>query len=385
MKHFQVHLFSCMIGAVLLALLLAPAVAQAQAAPWSVVPSPNATPGNNELHAVASVSANDVWAVRTSDNTLGVNQTLILHWDGTAWSIVPSPTTGMVEGNLFGVAAVSTSDVWAVGSFLPTKGGGRALIEHWNGHKWSVVKNPSTVGTGLQAVAAVSTNDVWAVGNASNASGVSQTLIEHWNGKQWSIVASPSPSTQTNFLLGVTAVSTNDVWAVGSFRNASGAFQTLTLHWDGTTWSIVPSPSPDGAFNDLFGVAAVSTTDVWAVGDSGSGTLIEQWNGSSWNVVSSPNPSTLANLLFAVAIVSATDIWAVGESQNATSGIAQTLIEQWNGSSWSVVSSPNPGSGSTPGDSLRGAAADPSSGQAWAVGQFTAASGAEQTLTEFNP
>jgi hypothetical protein len=272
-----------------------------------------------------------------------------------------------------------------VGSFLPTKGGGQALIEHWNGHKWSVVKNPSTVGTELHAVAAVATNDVWAVGNASNASGVSQTLIEHWNGKQWSIVASPSPSTQTNFLLGVTAVATNDDWAVGSFRNASGAFQTLTLHWDGTAWSIVPSPSPDGAFNDLFGVAAFSTSDVWAVGDSGSGTLIEQWNGSSWSAVSSPSPSTLANLLFGVAIVSATDIWAVGESQNATSGISQTLIEQWNGSSWSVVASPNPGSGSSPGDSLRGAAVDPSSGQAWAVGQFTAASGATQTLTEFNP
>jgi hypothetical protein len=186
-------------------------------------------------------------------------------------------------------------------------------------------------------VAAVSTNDVWAVGTSFNASGVEQTFIEHWDGKKWSIVASPSPSTQTNFLLGVTAVSTNDVWAVGSFQNASGAFQTLTLHWDGTTWSIVPSPS------------------------------------------------TLANLFFAVAIVSANDIWAVGESQNATSGISQTLIEQWNGSSWSVVSSPNPGSGSSPGDSLRGAAADPSSGQAWAVGEFTAASGATQTLTEFNP
>src|SRR6266567_2974180 len=130
-----------------------------------------------------------------------------------AWSIVASPTTGMVEGNLLGVAAVATNDVWAVGSFLPTKGGGQALIEHWNGHKWSVVKNPSTVGTELHAVA---------------------------------------------------AVATNDDWAVGSFRNAGGAFQTLTLHWDGTAWSIVPSPSPDGAFNDLFSVAAFSTSDVWA-------------------------------------------------------------------------------------------------------------------------
>src|SRR6266700_3094663 len=180
----KVNLFVGVVAVVLLALLLAPAVAQAAA--WSVVASPNATPGNNELHAVASISANDVWAVGTSENTLGNDQTLILHWDGTVWSIVASPTTGMVEGNLLGVAAVAT----------------------------------------------------------------------------------------------------NDEWAVGSFRNAGGAFQTLTLHWDGTAWSIVPSPSPDGAFNDLFSVAAFSTSDVWAVGDSGSGTLIEQWNGSSWSAVS---------------------------------------------------------------------------------------------------
>ncbi len=250
---------------------------------------------------------------------------------------------------------------------------------------WTVVKSPNPgAGNGLFGAASISANDVWAVGDSST-SGVEQTLTLHWNGHTWRAVKSANVPSEQNELLAVAAVSTTDVWAVGDSHTTSGAFQTLTLHWDGTTWSIVPSPSPDGAFNDLFGVAAVSTTDVWAVGDSGSGTLIEQWNGSSWNVVSSPSPSTLANLLFAVAIVSATDIWAVGESQNATSGIAQTLIEQWNGSSWSVVSSPNPGSGSTPGDSLRGAAADPSSGQAWAVGQFTAASGAEQTLTEFNP
>src|SRR5436309_1238371 len=133
MKSSKVHLFVPVVTAVLLALLPAPTVARAAA--WSVVQSPYASPGNNELHAVASVSANDVWAVGTSENNLGNSQTLILHWDGTAWSIVPSPTTGMVEGNLLGVGAVSTNDVWAVGSFLPTKGGGQALIEHWNGHK----------------------------------------------------------------------------------------------------------------------------------------------------------------------------------------------------------------------------------------------------------
>ncbi len=149
----------------------------------------------------------------------------------------------------------------------------------------------------------------------------------------WSVVQSPNATPGNNELHAVASVSANDVWAVGTSENNLGNTPTLIEHWNGTAWSIVPSPSPDGAFNDLFGVAAVSTSDVWAVGDSGSGTLIEQWNGSSW----------------------------------------------------SVVSSPNPGSGSSPGDSLRGAAADPNSGQTWAVGQFTAASGATQTLTEFNP
>jgi hypothetical protein len=390
MKHSYIRLVACTIGVLLSVRLLAPGLAEAQTG-WTVVTSPNQGSGNNELHGVASVSGNDVWAVGEADNSLGNNEPLTMHWDGTAWSIVPSPTTGIIVGNFFGVAAAATNDVWAVGSYLPTKGSGQALIEHWNGRAWSVAKKaPSVAGSSLDAATVVSANDVWAVGNVSNASGVEQTFIEHWNGKQWSVVASPSPGAQTNFLQGVTAVATNDVWAVGSFRNASGASQTIALHWNGTAWSIVPSPSPSasagGVGDEFLGTAAVSTSDVWAVGDSGSGTLIEQWNGTSWNVVPSPSPSTLANLLFGVAVVSSTDIWAVGETQDPTSGIPSTLIEQWNGTGWIVVPSPNPGAGTTPGDSLRGASADPITGQAWAVGLFTPAFGSgEQTLTEFNP
>jgi len=100
-------------------------------------------------------------------------------------------------------------------------------------------------------------------------------------------------------------------------------------------------------------------------------------------VVPSPSPAgTLANPLFGVAAVSATDIWAVGQSQNGTSGIPSTLIEHWDGTSWSIVASPSPGSAAT----LSGAAADPASGQAWAVGNLRpTGGGATQTLTEFNP
>jgi hypothetical protein len=108
---------------------------------------------------------------------------------------------------------------------------------------------------------------------------------------------------------------------------------------------------------------------------SGTQSLIEQWNGAAWNVIASPGAGELRG----IAVVSATDIWAVGQTSASPS---QTLIEQWNGSSWSVVSGPSPGAS---GNFLDAAAADRSSGQAWAVGTFENASSVFQTLTEFNP
>src|SRR6266702_3558317 len=149
-------------------------------------------------------------------------------------------------------------------------------------------------------------------------------------------------------------------------------------------WTVVSSPNP-GAGNGLFGVASISANDVWAVGNFSNIGSLEQtltlhWNGNSWSIVSSPNPG--AGGLNGVASISATDIWAVGAFFNTTNNVTQTLIEQWNGTSWSVVTSPNPSSTT---NLLEAAAADKGSGQAWAVGEFTAASGATQTLTEFNP
>jgi hypothetical protein len=67
--------------------LLAPA-ALAQTAPWSLVTSPNASPGNNQLNAVTSITASDVWAVGSAENSLGNDQPLAEHWNGTAWAVV---------------------------------------------------------------------------------------------------------------------------------------------------------------------------------------------------------------------------------------------------------------------------------------------------------
>jgi len=373
---------SLAVAAGLSPLLLAPA-ARAQTAPWAVVASPNASPGNNQLDAVASISASDVWAVGSAENSLGNDQLLAEHWDGTAWSIVPAPA--IVTGTLAGVAAISSTDVWAGGGFLLSRRGNTAQFMHWNGRKWTIAKSPATTG-GIAGMAAVSSNDVWAVGSVISGL-VAQTFIEHWNGKNWAIVPSPNDGTGNNHLTGVTAISASDVRAVGDFQittSAGTVFQTLTEHWDGTAWSIVSSPSPSGTSSgsELRGVAAVSATNVWAVGDTGTGTLTERWNGTSWAVVPSPGPpGAVFNSLAGAAVVSSNDIWAVGESDNS-SGIPATLIEHWDGTTWNIATSPAPGSASL----LSGASADPASGQAWAVGHLTpAGGGATQTLTEFNP
>ena len=137
---------------------------------------------------------------------------------------------------------------------------------------------------------------MWAVGYYYNG-GIYQTLVEHWNGTSWSVVSSPNPGTDDNYLSGVAAVSANDVWAVGYYDNGSGASQTLVEHWNGTAWSVVPSPNAGTSYNYLNGVAAVSASDVWAVGYYGIGgstnqTLVEHWDGTAWSVVSSPNVGT---------------------------------------------------------------------------------------------
>src|SRR5205823_5991731 len=118
----------------------------------------------------------------------------------------------------------------------------------------------------------------------------------------------------------------SDVWAVGE-----QGVQTLTEHWDGTQWSIVPSPNVGDGENFLAGVASTATDEVWAVGyhDSmPSGTLIERWNGTSWSVVSSPNPD-VANVLSAVASVPGYGAIAVGHSYPGSASSFRTLAEHY--------------------------------------------------------
>jgi hypothetical protein len=183
----------------------------------------------------------------------------------------------------------------------------------------------------------------------------------------WSLVPSHSPSGSS--LNAVAATSARNAWAVGT-RDVGGAYQTLIERWNGRNWSVARSPSPakgSHTTNALAAVVALSSRDAWAFGwyekrSASFRTLIEHWNGSTWSVVRSPNSGTGENALSAAAARSPKDIWVVGYHNDP--GRRRTLTEHWDGHSWSIVPSPSVGSG----DSFLFGVATSVAGPVWAVG-----------------
>jgi hypothetical protein len=349
---------------------------------WSDVKSPNPNPLFNLLYGVAAISSNDVWTVGYTHDNNDIRKALVEHWDGSSWNVVPSPNPSTNHNELYAVAATSSNDVWAVGYSDKNHGNASTLTEHWNGSTWKVVPSPSPGydGDALQGVAAISANNVWAVGYHSTGIFQGQTLIEHWNGSTWSVVPSPNPDQGgNNTLQGVTAISTNDVWAIGLYIDINSLVEhTIAEHWDGSSWKLVASANPNPTLDTFNAISAFSTNDVWAVGTAGMGGLgglIEHWNGSKWSGINDPNIGT--TWLNGVAAISPNNVWIIGLES------LHTHIEQWNGKSWKITPSPNP---SSHGDVLRGIANVPGSTSLWTVGNYYPTQGVQNsnTLTIFH-
>jgi hypothetical protein len=295
------------------------------------------------------------------------------------WSFVASPSIASTDAFLYGVAAISSKNVWAVGSL---SGSRSPLIEQWNGQQWSIVPSPyGGTGSTLNAITTVPRRaQLWAVGYSLEATST-QTFVEFWQGTRWSITPSPNVDSAFNSLNGVAAVSDDDVWAVGSYYYNGSPTQTLIEHWNGKKWKIIKSPNP-GSYNDLYGVAAISEDNVWAVGDyqgsSGDLSLIEHWDGHNWSIVPSPSPGAGFNALPSVAALATNNVWAGGYYSNGEVPIL-AVIEHWDGTSWSVVPSPNPSSAA---DYLTAVTRVPHTSQLWAVG-FYGVGQYNQPLTEF--
>ncbi|HZU71103.1 MAG TPA: hypothetical protein VFA09_27760 [Ktedonobacteraceae bacterium] len=302
---------------------------------WQVVPSPNSPASELDvLDGVAAAAANDIWAVGY-ENTGGLDATLIEHWDGTSWTIIASPNIAGTSNRLNAVTVISSTDVWAVG--YSGTNASQTLIENWNGTGWSIVSSPN-VGTELNylnGVAGDAAGDIYAVGEYENL-GVDtttfQSLILHYDGTNWSVMQSPNQGNESNWLQSITLIGgTTRFLAVGYYGNGDYV-NTLIEQWDGSNWTVVSSPN-GGSYNSmLYSVSSPDANNAWAIGFYNGSTvtnqtLIEYFNGTTWSVVPSPNVGSYENDLFAVAAYNDNTVWAVGDNLTTQVGSPQALIE----------------------------------------------------------
>ena len=175
---------------------------------------------------VLALSAGGTYAAAPSDPSPGKAPDLVGCWSAYGVPVVPDVYTAIK-----GVDALSPSDVWTAGEQGTGSGGVRPRIHHWNGSDWSIMLSP-TAGfrTGLNTVDALSPNEVWVAGESDSAS-----FVMRWDGTQWSIIPSPNVLTSDNILRDVDAVAPDDVWAVG-YYHAPGRTETLpSTRWTGSS------------------------------------------------------------------------------------------------------------------------------------------------------
>lgn len=259
------------------------------------------------------------------------------------WHVVPSPSAGTARSDNFlqGVSCAARAACIAVGVYS-ARGRDVTLAESWNGSTWSVVPspNPRSITDGLDGVSCPAPARCTAVGGYETGpvtGGWDKTLIESWNGARWSVVPSPDGPGRINGLDGVSCTSRTFCMAVGT--HVTTASKPLAESWNGTRWSLVPVPGvgPAGG-GELSGVSCTAQSACVAVGSYGTsgGTLAESWNGTAWSVVPSANRGkTAMNALLGVSCASRSACTAVGFHESSFT--EHTLIEFWNGATWSVV------------------------------------------------
>jgi|SRR5665213_1027371 len=304
---------------------------------WSIEATPEVLKPQGSLLADACASPSWCVAVGYHPNSSGTHKTLAEVWNGTSWTVQTTPNpSGAISSNLSAVSCSSATACTAVGAYENNSGTFVMLAEVWNGTSWTMqtTPNPSgATGSNLNAVSCSSATACTAVGYYYSSSG-QVTLAERWNGTSWTVQTTPNPSGATYIgLYGVSCSSATACTAVGSYKNSSGTLVTLAEVWNGTSWTMQTTPNPSGAIiSDLNAVSCSSATACTAVGSSGIGssqvtTLAEVWNGTSWTVQTTPNPSGATySDLNAVSCSSATACTAVGYYWNG-SGTHVTLAE----------------------------------------------------------
>ena len=345
------------------ALAAGPLAEQWDGTSWTV--EPTAHPANSldsTLWGASCTAASACMAVGTYNTGSGSTAThpsLAEQWDGTSWTVHPTPNPAdSVATSLSGVSCTSPTACPAVGYYSHSNNS--SLAERWDGTSWTVQPTPITPLPNSQADAlngvsctsatactAVGTADVTPTGGG-NTLGV--PLAEVWDGTSWTVQPIPNPAgSTTSTLQGVSCTSATACTAVGYHYAAGSNASSLAERWDGTSWTIQPTPTQAGSLGDsLSGVSCTSATACIAVGsyqDSATNnavSLAERWDGTSWTIQATPNlpAGSLADSLSGVSCASAIACTAVGSSVSSGS-IFAPVAEVWDGTSWTVQPTPN--------------------------------------------
>ena len=337
---------------------------------WALQNTANGTgTAGGALDAISCASTTTCMAVGSYLSPHNVRAALVEHWDGTSWTIDTVPTPSGFDG-LSGVACMSATSCIAVGS-----AGAATLAETWNGSTWTIQSTPTPTdadSSGLSSVSCTSATDCIAVGSSLTCqlsgcgSGVNESsLAERWNGSTWMIQSTPNLSgASQSGLSSVSCTSPTSCMAVG-LSDGNDHQTTLAEAWNGLDWTLQSIPDPPGAtFKGLSSVSCSSANACIAVGWYTTGqffpqnlsTLAERWDGTSWTLQSTPNPpgiapNTMGARLDGVSCVSDAACTAVGSfGTQPDSAPNATLAEVWDGTSWKIQHTPNPGSGESLGD-----------------------------------
>lgn len=262
-------------------------------------------------------------------------------WNGSGWTERAVPNgTGQVY--LYSVNCRSAHWCVAVGALPagPPSGSNYVPVaDRWNGSAWTQVKPPVPAGattSQLEAVACSATTACTAIGQSARATAAPRVLAERWNGSAWKVQPVPEPP-GGGLLAAVACPAANACRAVGS--DSKGLFSEV---WNGSSWVIRPVPVPvGGSFAALRGISCTAASSCEAVGGYKKGSrflaLAEAWDGSRWHAQALPvvtgEPAAGLN---AVSCVSATDCEAVGYAGASEGNQEVGLLDQWNGTRWSV-------------------------------------------------
>jgi hypothetical protein len=335
--------------------LLASAASLASAQPcgrWEVIPTPMPVQAERALiRDIVNIGPGDAWAVGDwSGYVDGSYQSfaMSMHWDGAQWTLIdtpqPAPCGECHNLTLWGVDATGPNDVWACGhqNIQAPDGfvGTHMLIMHWDGDGWKVLDTPVQVGASgdlLWRVEAIAPDDVWFFGE-NWYSGfpllLDLAIALHWDGSNLEFTEVPIVNFKAtgygdgNSLHSGSALSPDDMWAVGAGGDGDEISCDLSQihHWDGNSWTHIPSGPPDGCFyQSLDAVRMISHDDVWAGGEFFDGDyhgLALHWQGQQW--VQEPTPIGITDLVgFA-----SDDVYAFG------GGVAR-----WDGQAWALIES----------------------------------------------